>query len=97
MRLRLEMDQDPSLTIVDNKYMKCNNVNIYSWSCLIDEGDTFLLTGGTLSSTRTSRYSRSRSCSRSRWLQNLDDLNTGRYDHACGWYTDTDGRRVRYM
>ena len=86
----MDQNQDPSLTIVDNKYVKCNNVNIYSWSCLIDEGDTFLLTGGSVGTkTRTSRYSRDG------WLQDLDDLNTGRYDHACGWYTDTDGRRVR--
>ena len=68
----------------------CNDVNIYSWSCLIDEeGDSFLLTGGVLTLTRTSRYSSDR------WLEDLDDLNTGRSGHACGWFTDTDGRRVR--
>ena len=26
--------------------MKCNDVNICSYACLIDEGDSFLLTGG---------------------------------------------------
>ena len=72
--------------------MKCIYVNIYSEACLIDEGDTFLLTGGSVGTkTRTSRYSRDG------WLQDLDDLNTGRYDHACGWYTDTEGKRVRYI
>ena len=72
--------------------MKCNTVHIYSYACLIDEdGDSFLLTGGWWFEKRTSRYSSER------WLQDLDDLNTGRQDHACGWFTDTDGRRVRYI
>ena len=65
--------------------MKCNYVNIYSDACLIDEGDSFLLTGGSYTPTRTSRYSSDG------WLQDLDDLNTGRRDHACGWYTVTEG------
>ena len=72
--------------------MKCNkDINIDSKACLIDESDSFLLTGGTLSSKRTSRYSRDS------WLEDLDDLNIGRRDHACGWFTDTNGRRVRYI
>ena len=71
--------------------MKCIYVNIYSEACLIDEGDTFLLTGGLSTETRTSRYSSDS------WLQDLDDLNTGRWRHACGWYTDTQGKRVRYL
>ena len=73
------------------KYEKYIYVNIYSDACLIDEGDSFLLTGGRWTMTRTSRYSRDR------WLQDLDNLNTGRRGHACGWYTDTKGKRVRYI
>ena len=73
----------------------CNDVNIYSWSCLIDEeGDSFLLTGGEVLfsvSARTSRYSSDS------WLEDLDDLNIARQEHACGWYTDSNGRRVRYI
>ena len=70
--------------------MKCNDVDIYRYSCLIEEeGDSFLLTGGIGGIKRTSRYS-----SQS-WLQDLGDLNTGRTDHACGWFTDTDDKRVR--
>ena len=71
--------------------MSCNDVNIYSGTCLIDEGDSFLLTGGLYNRyNRTSRYSSDS------WLQDLDDLNTGRYCHACGWYTNMEGKRVGY-
>ena len=71
--------------------MKCNDVNIYSLACLIDEGDSFLLTGGWYTAKQTSRYSSDS------WLQDLDDLNTGRFGHACGWYIDSIGKRVRYI
>jgi len=64
-------------------------------ACLIDEGDSFLLTGGSDSQGNdTSRISRYSSDS---WLQDLDDLNTGRSGHACGWYTDTEGKRTNIV
>ena len=64
---------------------------INSDACLIDEGDTFLVTGGPdlTNLKRVSRYSQSS------WVEDLGDLNSGRYNHACGWFTDTGGRRVR--
>ena len=66
---------------------------IYSDACLIDEeGDSFLLIGGGMfASARTSRYSIDS------WLEDLDDLNIAQQEHACGWYTDTEGKRVRYI
>ena len=68
-------------------------VNIYSGACLIDEGDSFLLTGagapGPVEYKKAPRYSSDS------WLQDLDDLNTGRFGHACGWYIDSSGKRVR--
>ena len=39
-------------------------------------------------SARTSRYSIDS------WLEDLDDLNIARQEHACGWYTDTEGKTV---
>ena len=83
-----------SILVVNNEYEKCNHVNtyiLYSEACLIDEGDSFLLTGGWPSSVRTSRYSRDS------WLKDLDNLNTARFGHACGWYSDSVGKRVRFI
>jgi len=62
-------------------------------ACLIDEGDTFLVTGGPdlTNLKRVSRYSQSS------WVEDLGDLNSGRYYHACGWFTDTGGRRVNIV
>ena len=67
------------------------DICINSDACLIDEGDTFLVTGGPdlTNLKRVSRYSQSS------WVEDLGDLNSGRYNHACGWFTDTGGRRVR--
>ena len=56
---------------------------------MIDEGDTFLMTGGQYSLNTVSRYTVDG------WLENLGDLNIGRIFHACGQYTDTLGRKVR--
>ena len=69
------------------------DINIYSWACLIDEGDTFLLTGGVYMYTPTtvSRYTATSH------VKDLNNLNTGRGQHACGWYVDSDGKRVSYI
>ena len=29
------------------------------------------------------------------WLESLDNLNTARQNHACGWFTNSDNKRVR--
>ena len=65
-------------------------INVYSESCLIDEGQTFLLTGGS-SKEIVSRYSING------WLEDLDNLNTGRNSHGCTQYTNNDGVKVRMM
>ena len=31
------------------------------------------------------------------WLEDLDDLNFGRWDHACGWFVGSSGKRVRFI
>jgi len=53
-----------------------------SYSCLIDEGETFLLVGGFQHESSVSRYNIDG------WLENLDDLNTGRFNHGCTQYQD---------
>ena len=62
--------------------------NLSSVSCLIDEGETFLLTGGSYSEEVVSRYNIDG------WVEDLDNLNTGRYSHGCAKYTNNDGERV---
>ena len=54
----------------------------FSYACLIDEGDTFLLVGGFQQENRVSRYNIDG------WLENLDDLNTGRFNHGCTQYQE---------
>ena len=70
-------------------HCQCSDTNIYRVVCLIDEGDSFLLTGGRETPTKVSRYTQYS------WQEDLSDLNSGRIRHACGWFTDTGGRRVR--
>ena len=66
-------------------------INVYSESCLIDEGQTFLLTGGGGSMETVSRYNING------WLEDLDNLNTGRRVHGCTMYTNNDGVKVRMI
>ena len=66
-------------------------INVFSYSCLIDEGDTFLLTGGYNSGETVSRYNING------WLEDLDNLNTGRDSHGCTQYTNNDGVKVRMI
>merc|ERR1712126_300791 len=61
------------------------------FACVIDEGDTFLMTGGKYSLNTVSRYTVDG------WLENLGDLNIGRTSHACGQYTDTLGRQINIV
>ena len=66
---------------------------IYSFACLIDLGDTFVITGGhgtTIEPTSTvSHYSSSGH------LRDLAPLNTARYSHGCSTYTDSNQQQVK--
>ena len=78
------------------------DINIYSGACLIDEGDTFLLTGGYDRDTfhLTGGYDTLTTVSRytaTSHVKDLNNLNTGRSSHTCGWYVDSDGKRVSYI
>lgn len=57
-------------------------------SCLIDEGSNFLLTGGYDTRQTVSRYDASG------WIEDLENLNDGRYDHGCAQYEDDFNNKV---
>ena len=59
-------------------------------SCLINEGTTFLLTGGYTSKGKVSRYDDNG------WIQDLNDLKTGRWGHGCTQYNNDVGEKVKY-
>merc|ERR1712107_941151 len=62
-------------------------------SCLIDEGETFLVTGGYDSGyiSTVSRYNING------WVEDLDDLITGRANHGCLQYSNNFGARINLV
>merc|ERR1712012_671273 len=61
-------------------------------SCIIDEGETFLLTGdGTIPHVPVSRYDVNG------WLEDLDNLNTGRQEHGCAQFTNKENQKVNLV
>ena len=73
----------------------CDEPFLFSQSCLIDEGQSFLLTGGyDFESGAVSRVSR---YDINGWLEDLDDLNTERRLHGCTQFTNNEGDKVRKM
>ena len=60
-------------------------------SCLIDEGDTFLLTGGDGSDGIASRYDING------WIEDLDPLLHPRWYHSCFSYVNDQGERVNMV
>ena len=68
------------------------DVIFFSWSCLIDEGDSFLLTGGAKwgdsVTTAVSRYNMNG------WVEYLDNLITARSGHGCSQFTNKNGYKV---
>ena len=62
---------------------------ISSRACLIDFGDTFVITGGYPGTSTVTHYNSSGH------LGDLAPLNTGRYYHGCSSYTDSSQQQVR--
>ena len=62
-----------------------------SLSCLIDEGNTFLITGGYPYIATVSRYNSDG------WIEDIGSLNTGRSEHGCTRYTNNFGVEVTYI
>ena len=58
-------------------------------SCVIDEGDSFLITGSATSPHNiVSRYNSDG------WVEDLGVMSEGRYYHGCTQYTDNVGEKV---
>ena len=66
---------------------------LHSDACLINEGNTFLLTGGLRYPTAVSTVSR---YDINGWVKDLKDLNTGRYSHGCTRFTIKQGTNVSH-
>ena len=66
------------------------DVIFFSASCLIDEGETFLVTGGYDSGpiSTVSRYNING------WVEDLDNLLIARWSHGCSQFTNNDGDKV---
>ena len=57
-------------------------------SCSIQLDDQVVVTGGTNPKNKASVYNMDG------WVQDLPDLNQGRYKHGCGHYVDNDNNLV---
>merc|ERR1719342_927686 len=57
-------------------------------ACSIELPEMFILTGGDYTLTTVSRYSTSG------WMEELPELNEGRYLHGCGYFYNDDMQRV---
>merc|ERR1712131_279747 len=58
------------------------------WACSIELPEMFILTGGFYTETRVSRYTTSG------WMEDLPELNDGRWNHGCGYFYNDDMQRV---
>ena len=65
---------------------------LISFACAINEGDSFLITGGVIvaSWTETARVTR---YNMNGFVKDLTDLNTARRGHGCLQYTDNSARK----
>ena len=63
---------------------------LHSDACLINEGNTFLLTGGYGPVSTVSRYDING------WVKDLNNLNNARKGHGCTRFTNNQGTNVRH-
>ena len=92
----------PSLTRIATYSGMCTLISLspslfvftLRYTCLIDEGETFLITGGKNGIKEdfvaVARYNING------WIEDLDDLNERRWYHACTRYTNHEGIKVRF-
>merc|ERR1712107_139187 len=57
-------------------------------ACGIPNGDNYIMTGGVGTPTTVSRYSQTG------WIEDLPSLNTGRYNHGCSTYLDSNNQQI---
>ena len=63
--------------------------NYFSDACTIEADDWVVVTGGWYTRTNVTEYDING------WRQEHPDLNTGRYDHGCGYYVNANKEIVR--
>ena len=68
-----------------------------SHGCGIDLGESYILTGGLVSTlSRWPPHSKVSRYSTTGWTEDLPDLNIARYSHACSFYTTDSGDNVGF-
>ena len=65
-----------------------NSSSCFSEACSIEFPEMFILTGGVYTEKTVSRYTTSG------WMENLPELNEGRFLHGCGYFFNDDMQRV---
>ena len=60
----------------------------FSFACSIELDDKVIVTGGEETKTRVDVYTMEG------WSMELPDLTTGRWDHGCGHYINTNDKMV---
>merc|ERR1719481_659163 len=59
-----------------------------SWACSFTDDNTLIITGGFYTRQKVTRYNTAG------FIEDLPDLNQGRYQHGCGAYHTDDGDKV---
>ena len=62
----------------------------FRFACSIELPEMFILTGGRNALTKVSQYTTSG------WMEDLPELNEGRYWHGCGYFYNDDMQRVSF-
>ena len=81
-------DRYPAGAVKQNIDHHCIMNYYFSEACSIEEEETVTITGGRYSETRVTQYQVDGTS------QSLPNLNNGRFVHACGYYTNSDGSIV---
>jgi len=83
-----------SLTTTEIVYQNGSSIRSFdlkyrtNLACSIELPEMFILTGGSYTLTTVSRYSTSG------WMEDLPELNEGRWGHGCGYFYNDDMQRV---
>ena len=75
-------------------FVSVSTLFIPSFACLINLGDTFVITGGRLFTNPTKRVTKYNSAGH---VGDLEPLLEPRRIHGCAAYTDSNGEEVKIM
>ena len=65
--------------------------------CLIPDGDEVILTGGRDTSYINYPYNAVSKYNRNGWVSDLKNMNSRRYDHACGSFMNSNNEVVNVL